>query len=78
MANSNEAQKGITITTKKERKMYLDVDVFRSTFGPVSEKAVYDCFQTLFKVEKHNMRKYSFSHCVTALRKNKLQQLEVN
>jgi len=88
MANSNEAQKGITIKStesklqpflakaKKERKMYLDVDVFRAEFGPVSEKAVYDVFQTLFKVEKHNMRKYSFSHCVTALRKNKLNLIQ--
>jgi hypothetical protein len=61
---------------RRPRQMYKDVDVFRSTFGPVSEKAVYDVFQTTFKVEKHNMRKYSFSHCVQALRKHKLKQQE--
>tara|TARA_R110000851_G_scaffold258259_1_gene410683 strand:- start:530 stop:739 length:210 start_codon:yes stop_codon:yes gene_type:complete len=60
---------------KKTRQMYLDVDVFRSKFGPVSEKAVYDVFQTTFKVESHNMKKHSFSHCLQALRKHKRQQM---
>jgi hypothetical protein len=59
---------------RRPRKMYLDVDVFRSKFGPVSEKAVYDVFQTTFKVESHNMKKYSFSHCVEALRRYKNKQ----
>jgi hypothetical protein len=61
---------------RRPRQMYKDVDVFRTKFGPVSEKAVYDVFQTTFNIEKHNMRKYSFSHCVTALRKHKLQEIE--
>ena len=59
---------------RKSRKKFLDVDPFRSKFGPASEKAIYDVFQTVFNVEDHNMRKYSFPHCVQALRKYKKQK----
>tara|TARA_R110002020_G_scaffold264087_1_gene478845 strand:+ start:3140 stop:3370 length:231 start_codon:yes stop_codon:yes gene_type:complete len=72
MSNTNKKNN----TKRKPRKKFLDVDVFRNTFGPVSEKAVYDVFQTIFKVEDHNMRKYTFPHCVQQLRKYKLQQQE--
>ena len=58
---------------KKPRKKFLDVDVFRAKFGPISEKAVYEVFQTTFNIEPHNMKKYSFPQCVQALRKHKLQ-----
>jgi len=61
---------------KRPRKRFLDVDPFRAKFGPISEKAIYDVFQTIFKVEDHNMKKHSFPHCVKALRKYKLQQME--
>jgi hypothetical protein len=53
---------------KKARKKFLEVDVWRSQFGPVSERAVYDIYSQKFNVESHNMKKYSFPHCVNALR----------
>lgn len=55
--------------SKKQRRLFLSVDVWRATFGPVSVTAIYDVFQQKFGIEKHNMKNYSFSHCVEALRK---------
>lgn len=54
---------------KKQRRKFLEVDVWQTQFGIVSEKAVYDVFQQKFNIESHNMRKYSFQHCVNSLRK---------
>tara|TARA_R110000772_G_scaffold101363_1_gene201814 strand:+ start:23 stop:373 length:351 start_codon:yes stop_codon:yes gene_type:complete len=54
---------------KKARRKFLEVDVWRSQFGPVSEKAVYDVFSTKFNIESYNMKRYSFSHCLNALRR---------
>jgi hypothetical protein len=34
----------------------------------VSERAIYDIYSQKFNVELHNMKKYSFSQCVNALR----------
>lgn len=53
---------------KKIRRKFLAVDVWRSQFGPVSVKAVYDVFQTKRKIETHNLKKFSFSECVNYLR----------
>ena len=55
--------------TKKPRARYKAVNVWRSTFGPTAVKAVYDIYSQKFNVESHNMKNYSFSHCVEALRK---------
>ena len=54
---------------RKPRKKFLAVDVWRSHFGPTSVRAVYDVYSTKFRVEIHNIKDYSFSHCVNALRK---------
>ena len=54
---------------KKPRKSFVAVDVWRSKFGPVSERAIYDVYAQKFNVEQHNMKKYSFQQCVNALRK---------
>ena len=54
---------------KKPRKKFLAVDVWRSKFGPTSVRAIYDVYATAFNVEIHNIKDYSFSHCVNALRK---------
>lgn len=54
---------------RKPRKRFIAVDVWQSTFGPVSERAIYDIYSQKFNVEIHNMRKYTFPHCVNALRK---------
>tara|TARA_R110002020_G_scaffold373068_3_gene584509 strand:- start:488 stop:730 length:243 start_codon:yes stop_codon:yes gene_type:complete len=64
----------ISKNKKSQRKRFIDVDPFQKKFGPVSEKAIYDVFQTVFNVESHNMRKYTFPHCVQQLRKYKTQQ----
>lgn len=54
---------------KRERIKFKSVDVWQSSFGPVSVNAVYDVFETTFNIEKENMRKYSFQECVESLRK---------
>lgn len=53
---------------KKTRRKFLAVDVWRSRFGPVSVRAVYDVFQAKKKIETHNLRNFSFSDCVNYLR----------
>lgn len=53
----------------RQRRKFLAVDVWQTQFGPVSETAIYDVYSTKFKVEQHNMKNYTFSHCVNALRK---------
>ena len=62
--------KSIKKTNKKvtPRKRFTAVDVWQTKFGPVSERAVYDLYSQRFKVELYNMKKYSFPHCVKALR----------
>lgn len=54
---------------KSPRKRFVAVNVWQKEFGPVSERAVYDIYAQKFGVQLHNMKKYSFTHCVTALRK---------
>lgn len=56
-------------TNKKQpRKRFVAVDVYQSKFGPVSERAVYDVYSQRFGVELYKMKKFSFQHCVKALR----------
>lgn len=55
-------------SNKKPRKRFTAVNVWQTKFGPVSERAVYDIYSQKFNVELHNMKKYSFSQCVNALR----------
>mgnify|MGYP003636529631 CR=1 FL=1 len=70
-------QKLVSVNKKKKvfkkkrapRRKFLAVDVWRSQFGPVSEKAIYDVFSTMFNVEIYNMKRYGFSHCLNALRR---------
>lgn len=50
------------------RKRFVAVDVWQTHFGPVSERAVYDIYSQKFNIELRNMRKYSFSQCINALR----------
>ena len=54
---------------KRARKRFVAVNVWQTQFGPVSERAVYDIYSQKFNVELYNMKKYSFPHCVNALRK---------
>ena len=53
---------------KKPRKRFIAVNVWQKQFGPVSERAIYDIYSQKFNVELYNMKKYSFSQCVNALR----------
>lgn len=55
-------------SNRKPRKRFIAVDIWQKRFGPVSERAVYDIYSQKFNVELHNMKKYSFSQCVNALR----------
>ena len=55
-------------SNKKTRKRFIAVNVWQKQFGPVSERAIYDIYSQKFNVELHNMKKYSFSQCVNALR----------
>ena len=63
-----DSQKKNSQKKKRPRKRFIAVDVWRSQFGPVSERAVYDVYAQKFNVELHNVRKYSFSDCINALR----------
>ena len=67
MENNKSVNK--TVVKRKPRKRFIAVNVWQKRFGPVSERAVYDIYAQKFGVELHNMKKYSFTHCVTALRK---------
>lgn len=60
-----------TSNKKKSRtkRRFVGVDVWRSQFGPVSVRAIFDIYSQKFNVEQHNMKNYSFQHCVNALRK---------
>lgn len=58
-----------TSNKKRPRKRFVAVNVWQTQFGPVSERAVYDIYSQKFNVELYNMKKYSFPHCVNALRK---------
>jgi len=61
-----ETQK--TRKSKKKKKL-LYVDVWQREFGQISVRAVFEIYARMFEVEKEDMRKYSFTHCVNALRK---------
>jgi hypothetical protein len=62
-----------TIATKEakqvNKKKFLEVDVWRSQFGQVSVRAIYDVFSTAFGIEPQNMKKYTLSQCINALRR---------
>jgi len=53
---------------RRPRQKFLAVDVFRTSFGEVSESAVYDVYSTLFDVPKSKIRKHLFPTYVKALR----------
>lgn len=57
------------LKNRRSKKRFLQVDVWQKTFGEVSVKAIYDVYSQKFNVEPKNMKKYSFPHCVNALRK---------
>lgn len=54
---------------RRKKKHFLAVNLWQKEFGEVSVKAVYDIYSQKFNVDPKNMKKYSFPHCVNALRK---------
>ena len=64
MANQKKKKKKF-----QPRQPFLAVDVWRSEFGPVSVRAVYDVFQAKRKIKTQDLWNYSFSDCVNYLRK---------
>lgn len=47
----------------------IEVNVWRKEFSDLSVSAILKIYATKFNVERHNMHKHSFSHCVDTLRK---------
>jgi hypothetical protein len=66
----NTTHKVVKRKTKKPRRKFIAVDVWKSEFGPTSVRAVFDVYSTLFKIEQYNMKNHSFSKCVNALRRS--------
>jgi hypothetical protein len=54
---------------RRPKNKFIAVDVWRAQFGPVSVRAIYEVYAQTFGVETHNMKKYSLSQCINALRK---------
>lgn len=54
---------------RKPRKPFLAVDIWQKTFSSISVRAIKDVYSAKFKVEPYNMKNYSLSHCINALRK---------
>jgi len=65
MANSRNKKN----SKPRVKKRFVAVDLWRSQFGPVSVKAIYDVYSQKFNVELSNMKNYSFQRCINALRK---------
>ncbi len=57
-------------TKNKRTKRFLAVDVWRTHFGEVSARAIYDVYATTFGIAPQNMHKYSFTQCVNGLRRH--------
>lgn len=53
----------------KKRRLFLEVDVWRSEFAPVSVTAITDVFMQKFNLSNDEVKKYKFSECVEMLRK---------
>ena len=47
---------------------FLSVDVWKSSFGNVATKAVFEIYAKTFDIEKTDMKNHSFRDCVDALR----------
>lgn len=74
ITNDNKYPKVVLNLIKKNkprppRKKFLAVDVWQTKFSSISVRAVKDVYSTKFRVESYNMKKYSFSKCINALRK---------
>ena len=52
-----------------QKKQFVAVDVWRSQFGVISVKAIYEIFSAKFNVDPSKLRDFTFSHCVNSLRR---------
>lgn len=66
---NNKRKKTEQTDQPRKRKLFKAVDVWRSQFGPVSERAIRDVYAQRFNVKINNVKDYSLSHCINALRK---------
>lgn len=66
MGTTNTNQTGAT----KQHK-FIDVDVFQTHFGIMSERAVLAIYAEKFGISQKNMKGIDFAICVNALRKLK-------
>ena len=57
------------VPQRRPRRRFLEVDVWRSRFGPMSVKAIYDVYSTKFNTEIYYKNQKTFTNCVNALRK---------
>lgn len=61
-------RKKINRSGNRRIERIIAVDVWRPTFGEHSVNAIYKLHAELFKIKREDMRKYSFTHCVDAIR----------
>lgn len=61
-------EKQLQNAAPKKRKRFLAVDVWRSKFGKISEKAIYEIYASTFGISQENMKKKTFTECVNGLR----------
>ena len=52
----------------KRRKKYISVDLWRSSFGPVSVSAIFNIYSQKFNVPVHELKNHSFQKCIDSLR----------
>lgn len=79
--NNKETNKGnsackfidVSKMSKTHIGNFIDVDVWRTQFGSTSVSAIFSVYSKRFgvspKTMKHDQRRYSFQHCLNALRK---------
>ena len=51
------------------RRRYKQVNVWKSTFGPIAVVAVFDVYAQAFNITFKEARKLQFTHCLELLRK---------
>jgi hypothetical protein len=64
-----EKLKKVKGSGKNSKKSFIAVDVWRSQFGPISVRAIYEIFARTFSIEPSQMKDYKLPQCIDALRK---------
>jgi len=53
---------------KKSKGKFIDVDIWRAEFGPVSVKAILEIYRIKYNIAPRNLSKHPFSEIVNTLR----------